>query len=214
LAQGDLVYGSAANTFSALTKNTTATRYLANTGTNNNPAWAQIDLSNGVTGILPAGNGGTGNGFTAFTGPTTSTKTFTLPDATDTVVGKATSDIFSNKTIDTANSNTVKINGNTLSASAGPQLSLFLIHRILWSVVPQLILLPTKQIDAQGTGNSLTNITDTNIKTGANISRAKLASGSANQVIINDGSGVLSSEAALSDGAPRGHRHGSRKTAS
>lgn len=60
LAQGDLLYASATNTLSALNKNTTATRYLANTGTSNNPAWAQVDLTNGVTGILPAANGGTG----------------------------------------------------------------------------------------------------------------------------------------------------------
>lgn len=39
-----------------------------------------------ITGILAAPNGGTANGFTAFTGPTTSTKTFTLPDASSTIV--------------------------------------------------------------------------------------------------------------------------------
>lgn len=39
-----------------------------------------------VTGIIAASFGGTGNGFTAFTGPTTSTKTFTLPDASSTIV--------------------------------------------------------------------------------------------------------------------------------
>lgn len=48
-AQGDIFYGSAANVISKLSKNTTATRYLSNTGTSNNPAWAQVDLSNGVT---------------------------------------------------------------------------------------------------------------------------------------------------------------------
>lgn len=52
LAQGDLVYGSAANTAAVLAKDTNATRYLSNTGTTNNPAWAQVDLSNGVTGNL------------------------------------------------------------------------------------------------------------------------------------------------------------------
>jgi hypothetical protein len=57
--QGDLLYASAANTYSALTKDTNATRYLSNTGTSNNPAWAQINLANGVTGTLPAANGGT-----------------------------------------------------------------------------------------------------------------------------------------------------------
>lgn len=65
VAQGDILYGSASNTITALAKNTTATRYLANTGTNNNPAWAQIDLTNGITGTLPTGNGGTG--LTSFT---------------------------------------------------------------------------------------------------------------------------------------------------
>lgn len=59
-AQGDLLYASAANTLARLAKNTTASRYLSNGGTSNNPSWAQIDLSNGVTGTLPVGNGGTG----------------------------------------------------------------------------------------------------------------------------------------------------------
>jgi hypothetical protein len=59
-SQGDLLYASGANTLARLAKSTTATRYLSNTGTNNNPAWAQIDLTNGVTGTLPYGNGGTG----------------------------------------------------------------------------------------------------------------------------------------------------------
>jgi hypothetical protein len=60
-AQGDLPYISATGTWNHLAKNTSATRYLSNTGTTNNPAWAQIDLTNGVTGALPFGNGGTGN---------------------------------------------------------------------------------------------------------------------------------------------------------
>lgn len=59
VAQGDLLFGSAADTLSALAKNTSATRYLSNTGTTNNPAWAQIALTTGVTGTLPVANGGT-----------------------------------------------------------------------------------------------------------------------------------------------------------
>ena len=43
-------------------------------------------LTANVSGILPAANGGTANGFTAFSGPTTSTNTFTLPDATATIL--------------------------------------------------------------------------------------------------------------------------------
>lgn len=57
-AQGDLLYGTGVNTYAKLAKNTTSTRYLSNTGANNNPAWSQIDLSNGVTGVLPSANGG------------------------------------------------------------------------------------------------------------------------------------------------------------
>lgn len=52
-------------------------------------------------------------------------------------------------------------------------------------------------IDADGAGNSITNIENADIKVGAAIARSKLASGSANQVLINDGSGVMSSEATL-----------------
>lgn len=58
--QGDILYASASNTYAALPKDTNATRYLANTGTSNNPAWAQINLTNGVTGELPVNRGGTG----------------------------------------------------------------------------------------------------------------------------------------------------------
>lgn len=58
--QGDTLYASASNTLATLPKNTNATRYLANTGTNNNPNWDQVNLTNGVTGALPIANGGTG----------------------------------------------------------------------------------------------------------------------------------------------------------
>ena len=60
-ATGDVLYGSAANTITALAFDNTATRYLANTGGGATiPAWDQINLTNGVTGILPVANGGTG----------------------------------------------------------------------------------------------------------------------------------------------------------
>jgi hypothetical protein len=56
IAQGDIWYGSASGTISALAKNTTATTYLSNGGASNNPAWAQVNLGNGVTGNLPNAN--------------------------------------------------------------------------------------------------------------------------------------------------------------
>lgn len=67
VAQGDILYGSASNVLSALAKNTSATRYLSNTGTSNNPAWAQVDLSNGVTGNLGVSHLNSGTGATSTT---------------------------------------------------------------------------------------------------------------------------------------------------
>jgi hypothetical protein len=76
VAQGDLLYGSALNTVSGLTKDTNATRYLSNTGASNAPAWAQVALGTGVSGQLPIANGGTGQatataGFDALAPTTT-----------------------------------------------------------------------------------------------------------------------------------------------
>jgi len=59
---------------------------IAATSVTNSMLAGSIDLTTKVTGTLPAANGGTANGFTAFTGPTTSTKTFTLPNATSTIL--------------------------------------------------------------------------------------------------------------------------------
>jgi hypothetical protein len=53
IVQGDLIYGDGADSLARLAKDANATRYLSNTGTSNNPAWAQVDLTNGVTGDLP-----------------------------------------------------------------------------------------------------------------------------------------------------------------
>jgi hypothetical protein len=66
-AQGDLLYGSAANTYSSLAKDTNATRYLSNTGSSNNPAWAQVNLANGVTGNLAVTNLNSGTSASATT---------------------------------------------------------------------------------------------------------------------------------------------------
>ena len=55
-AVGDILYANSTTTITALTKDANATRYLSNTGASNIPAWAQITLSNGVTGDLPFAN--------------------------------------------------------------------------------------------------------------------------------------------------------------
>lgn len=66
--QGDILYASTTNTLVALAKDTNATRYLANTGTSNNPAWAQVSLTTGVSGVLPLANGGSNANLTASNG--------------------------------------------------------------------------------------------------------------------------------------------------
>lgn len=54
--------------------------------TNAKIANATIDLTAKVTGILPGANGGSGNGFFAVAGPTTSLKTFNFPNASANVL--------------------------------------------------------------------------------------------------------------------------------
>jgi hypothetical protein len=44
-----------------------------------------INLALDVVGILPSTNGGTSNGFTQFSGPTTSTRIFTLPNSSQSI---------------------------------------------------------------------------------------------------------------------------------
>ncbi len=61
-AQGDLVYLSAAETPARLAKDTNAKRVLMNTGTDNNPAWGQVDsaAASGVLGAWVNKSGGYG----------------------------------------------------------------------------------------------------------------------------------------------------------
>ena len=65
-AQGDLFYASDAQTIAKLAKLSTAFRYLTNDAASNNPSWGQVNLSAGVTGILPIANGGTATNATTF----------------------------------------------------------------------------------------------------------------------------------------------------
>jgi len=52
-----------------------------------------------LTGIIASTYGGTGNGFTKFSGPTTSEKTFTLPDANATIATIDATQTLTNKRI-------------------------------------------------------------------------------------------------------------------
>lgn len=50
------------------------------------PTFGAVDLTTDVTDILPSANGGTDNAFFSVTGPATSTKTYTFPNASTTIL--------------------------------------------------------------------------------------------------------------------------------
>jgi len=73
---------------------------------------SNFDGSAALTGIIASTYGGTGNGFTKFTGPTTSEKTFTLPNSSETLLysggalGTPASGTLTNCTFPTLNQST------------------------------------------------------------------------------------------------------------
>jgi hypothetical protein len=78
ILEGELIYGSSTNTCDRIAKNTVKSRYLANTGLNNIPKWDVIDLTSGVTGVLPGANGGRGALVQTITAPTGITATLDM----------------------------------------------------------------------------------------------------------------------------------------
>jgi hypothetical protein len=67
VTQGDLIFANTTPAWARLAKDTNATRYLSNTGTSNGPAWALINLANGLTGNLPVAHLNSGTSASATT---------------------------------------------------------------------------------------------------------------------------------------------------
>jgi hypothetical protein len=76
--EGDVIYADGANSLTRLPKSPTATRVLVNSGVNSRPQWDQVNLTNGVTGVLPTANGGSGLGSQTIPNPTGTTLTIDL----------------------------------------------------------------------------------------------------------------------------------------
>lgn len=70
-----------------------------------------------ITGILGSANGGTANGFTKFSGPSASEKTFTLPNASDTIACLGQAQTFSQQQIIKTNTTQPLIVDNSTAAS-------------------------------------------------------------------------------------------------
>ena len=77
-AAGSLIIRDATT---SLWKNATLTA-----GTNIAVTNADASITLGITGVIASSNGGTGSGFTKFSGPATSEKTFTLPNSSETLL--------------------------------------------------------------------------------------------------------------------------------
>jgi hypothetical protein len=137
LAANQIVLGGGSGTTPATLGSLGTTTTVLHGNAGGAPSFGAVVLTTDVTGILGGSNGGTGinNGASTITisasftttgagAPTlafpASSFTYTFQASSDTIVGRATTDSFQNKTFNAnVNGNVLQLNGNTLSASTG-----------------------------------------------------------------------------------------------
>lgn len=85
LTAGQIVVGNGGNDETVL--GSLGTLYMTlHANPTGNPTWSMVALGTDVSGVLPTPNGGTGTPYFAVSGPASTTKTFTFPNANATVL--------------------------------------------------------------------------------------------------------------------------------
>ena len=113
-AQGDILYASSSTVLTRLPKSGTTTHALLNSGTSNNPAWAQIPLASAVSGQLPIANGGTGASSAASAATALGLGTASNPQFATIELGAA-----ADTTIARASAGNLTVEGNAIYRAGG-----------------------------------------------------------------------------------------------
>lgn len=149
--------------------------------------------------VARRGNRSGARGASAFSGGGSSVSSPTYAENITingaTITGNVT--VNSGITIDGVDISVLNTSVSTLSSDLTTHIADTNTHGITSTIVgiSETQTLTNKTIDADS--NSITNIENADIKTGAAITRAKLATGTAYRILANDASGVISENAAI-----------------